>query len=72
MKIKLKLNLQHIITFLMFINIIYYFIPITNSILNTNIMFLNNIGIFFLTFIDLKHVKMRKKSFVAIISLLIL
>lgn len=48
MKIKLKLNLQHIITFLMFINIIYYFIPITNSILNTNIMFLNNIGIFFL------------------------
>lgn len=72
MKIKLKLNLQHIITFLMFINIIYYFIPITNSILNTNIMFLNNIGIFFLTFIDLKHVKMRNKSFVAIISLLIL
>lgn len=72
MKIKLELNLQHIITFLMFINIIYYFIPITNSILNTNIMFLNNIGIFFLTFIDLKHLKMRKKSFVAIISLLIL
>lgn len=72
MKIKLKINISNIITLLMIISCMYYFIPITNIFINSFVMFFINGAILFFILVDLFLSKISKESLITFISLTVI